>query len=390
MGRQSYRTRLIGVALVVCGLGAIGEGLARLVFAHKGQVLALLPETISSLHTYQEPDPGHPSSWRLRAGFVEKFSDLEEGHSRGSHSGDEVFIRINADGFRGPEIDRSRWHRRIVAIGDSCTFGTIEASSYPRVVERALRERGDEDVEVVNAGVEGYSPRDVLYQIDRYKALRPSIVTIYIGWGSLYTESHALATRPSWLRLDSVRLVERGFGYVWSALQSPAVRARLAQTAALTKKRPDADAPELRRLDGFVPTFMGDVEEITRELRPAGITVVLITLPGLYTLDAPPSEAALRIGNMPTFTDNPYVLAKMAERYNAELRALGLRERLPVIDLDQWSRTALIPRDQYFANAVHLTEAGQEMAGHYIAGELVPLLGQIAKPTQSRDLSLGS
>ena len=41
-------------------------------------------------------------------------------------------------------------------------------------------------VEVVNGGVEGYSSRNVLFEIERYKALKPEIVTLYIGWNSLF------------------------------------------------------------------------------------------------------------------------------------------------------------------------------------------------------------
>jgi hypothetical protein len=119
---------------------------------------------------------------------------------------------------------------------------------------------------------------------------------------------------------------------------------------------------------------MGDVEAVTRALQSTGSAVVLITLPGLYTLDSAPTEKALRIGNMPAFTNNPYVLAKMVSRYNAELRALASRQGLQVIDLDIWSRTALTPRDDHFVNAVHLDEASQAMAGRYIAAELLSTL----------------
>jgi hypothetical protein len=119
---------------------------------------------------------------------------------------------------------------------------------------------------------------------------------------------------------------------------------------------------------------MADIEELVRAMQSAGSRVVLVTLPGLYTLDSPPTEKALQIGNLPAFTNNPYVLAKMSERYNAELRSLADREHLPVIDLDRWSRTALTPREAHFMNAVHLDEEAQEMAGRYIADELAHLI----------------
>jgi lysophospholipase L1-like esterase len=350
------------------------EGAARLVFAHKRRLIALMPARMSPLHRYQELDPGRAGTWRLKAGFVETFGDAMTADRRGDHAADEMFIRINRDGFRGPEIDWSRPAQKILMIGDSATFGSIEHSSYPRVAERELRQGGAPDLEVINAGVEGYSPRDVLHQMDRYLVLRPAIVTIYIGWGSLYSETHALDELPGWIRLDSLRLLSLGFSYLRTGLQDPEVRAREAQAAARAAKVPAAAAPELDRLNGFVPTFMGDVEEMVHAFRSAGSTVVLVTLPGLYTVDSAPTVKALRMGNMPTFTNNPYVLAKMADRYNDELRALASRHRLKVVDLDAWSRTALLPREEHFVDSVHLTEASQEKVGRYIASELAPLL----------------
>ena len=96
-------------------------------------------------------------------------------------------MRINRDGFRGPDIDYTHAAPRIVTIGDSCTFGMTESSSYPRVLEQRLRERAIA-VEVVNAGVEGYTSGDVLIELDRLKALRPQVTTIYLGWNGFFNE----------------------------------------------------------------------------------------------------------------------------------------------------------------------------------------------------------
>ena len=51
-------------------------------------------------------------------------------------------------------------------------------------------------------------------------------------------------------------------------------------------------------------------------MQAAGSRVVILTLPGLYQTDRDPSPRALEIGHLPTFTDNPFVLARMAELYS--------------------------------------------------------------------------
>ena len=65
------------------------------------------------------------------------------------------FIQTNSLGFRGPEFNpASKTGTRIVALGDSCTFGfgiSDNAHTYPAVLSTLMR------AEVINAGVVGYT-----------------------------------------------------------------------------------------------------------------------------------------------------------------------------------------------------------------------------------------
>jgi lysophospholipase L1-like esterase len=384
--RQARRLpRRVGLLCVAAALFlVIVEAGARVVVAHKDQLKGQLPIPMSMLHEYQERDPRKPANWILKAGFVETFAEslartrtgqevdrtpLPTGAGEAGTRPNDVFIRINKDGFRGPELDASHSRPRVIAIGDSITFGTIESRTYPRIVERGLQKRGL-NVEVINAGVEGYSPKNVLYRIDHFKQLRPDVVTLFIGWTPLFAGTQWVAMNQSWARLDTLRLASIGFNLALQAVQRPQASVKLKPA----HKNADPDAPEVRRLSDFVPDFMPEMETIVREMRAAGAKVVIITLPGLYTSDAPISEKALKIGHLPTFTDNPYVFAKMTEGYNAALRRLAEREHVQLIDLESWSRTALTPRDRYFADSVHPHEDGQELLGAYLAEQLAPSL----------------
>src|SRR5439155_7303104 len=135
----------------------------------------------------------------------------------------QVFIRINRDGFRGPELDAAHSAPRIVTIGDSCTFGMEEASSYPRVLEDTLRRRGVA-VEVVNAGVEGYTPRDVLIELDRLTVLRPDVTMIYLGWNGFFNEEQVFGF-PMLATWRLVRGVARGVTAALVDRQSAALAA---------------------------------------------------------------------------------------------------------------------------------------------------------------------
>jgi lysophospholipase L1-like esterase len=89
-------------------------------------------------------------------------------------------------------------------------------------------------------------------------------------------------------------------------------------------------------------------------------------------MDEAPDARALAKGHLPVFTDNPYVLARMVERYNDSLRELARARGLTLVDLDAWGRKALEPRAEHFFDAVHLYERGQRLIGLHLAATLAP------------------
>jgi lysophospholipase L1-like esterase len=340
------------------------------------------------LDVYEMADPVRPGRWRLRPGYRGTLHDVLEAKRAAGRvlavrhmeevatalgiGPDEVAIEVNAEGFRGPALRRDHTDFRILALGDSCTFGTpvAERYTYARSMERELLTRGHR-VEVVNGGVEGYDPSDVLARLDEFRALRPAITTLYIGWNALYRERYLDNARGLARHLYSVRL----FRHVRTLVENRLADPRQAALEAFERpKRPDRGAPEIALLDDYQPSFVRQLVRIVEALQAAGSRVVIVTLPGLYTMDRDPSPHALEIGHLPTFTDNPFVLARMAGRYNETLRAIAHDRGLELVDLEAWARETLQPADEHFIDSVHLDERSQEQAGLYFAGALAPLL----------------
>jgi lysophospholipase L1-like esterase len=350
------------------------------------------------LDPYEMVDPRDPSNWRLRPGLRMTLADVIENKRRDGHvlavkylearapklgvRPEDTAISIDQDGYRGPEVDHSHTRFRILAIGDSCTFGTAfgEAYPYPRVMESELRRSG-RDVEVINAGVEGYGPENVLKRLEEFKALRPELVTVYIGWNALYSETFMKYGRGLLGRSSALRLLSDAYNKAAAALDDPQHRALAAYEKP---KHPDRTAPEVAALDDYTPSFLPDLGAVLDGLQSAGSRVVLVTLPGLYAMDETPDARTLEKGHLPPFTDNPYVLARMAERYNECLRALARSRGLQVIDLDAWGRKALEPRADYFFDSVHLYEEGQRLIGAHLAEALAPDVPAPAKPLRPR------
>ncbi|MFA6447467.1 MAG: SGNH/GDSL hydrolase family protein [Patescibacteria group bacterium] len=98
---------------------------------------------------------------------------------------------VNSLGWRGSERDYFSKGRkkRIVCLGDSCTFGVLLAhdeQTYPRQLENILKQKYQEDVEVFNFGVNGFSTlqggalmRGIVSKV------HPDIAIIYFGWNDM-------------------------------------------------------------------------------------------------------------------------------------------------------------------------------------------------------------
>jgi lysophospholipase L1-like esterase len=417
--RPRRRVVLLFAVLLAAVLAALVEGGARLWSAWRERRDAtsaaslsppLTPEQADAagralgLDAYEMADPVRRGRWRLRPGYRASFAEMlaqkraagrsltvrhmeEAGPRLGIAPGDTA-VEVNAEGFRGPALDASGGRVRILVLGDSCTFGSPLSERYPyaRALERALAARGHA-VEVVNGGVEGYSPDDVLARVDELRALRPRLVTLYLGWNALYRDGYLEDARGVRRYLHSARMLSRGLA---------ALRARLRdrREAALQEyersRRPDRTAGDVRLVDAYVPSFVADVAQIAEAMQAAGSRVVVLTLPGLYATDREPSPRALELGHLPTFTDNPFVLARMAERTNEALRALARERGLALVDLERWGREALAPPEEHFIDSVHLDEESQARLGEHLADALAPLLEDGSPAAERAQASSGS
>jgi len=377
--------RTVSILIILILTVGVLEGGLRLTSVVGGQIRSwrgvnARPIDLSVPNDYQMRDPRHPQNYILKPGFSLTLQQAIEDKERTGRflavqylkeraaklhiQPDEIICRINQAGFKGPELDQAHAHFRILTIGDSCTFGTLfDKYSYPRVLERHLRSGGVE-TEVINGGVEGYGVNNVLLRIEDFKALRPQITTIYLGWNDLYSNEPLIGLERY---SEAYRLAKKAYQGILYRSTNPQQAAEREYRKA---KHVDPSDPEINLLDNYTPPFLTELIEIIKQMQSVGSKVVLVTLPGLLIMDQPPSAEALKIGHLPGYTNNPYVLAKMTERYNIALREIAKQYRLQVIDLENWSKTALVPRDAYFFDSIHLYEEGQEMIGTYMAQEI--------------------
>jgi lysophospholipase L1-like esterase len=176
-------------------------------------------------------------------------------------------FRTNALGLRDDEVLQDG-RTRILAIGDSCTFGwgADQAHAYPQVLQARLDVAGGpRRYRVVNAGVPGYTSRHGLeYLRERGLALRPAIVLVGYGFNDIVPAGDVIAQltfERRWmplLRLDDALLD-------WSRLW------RWVRHATLTP--PPTDLP----MRSSAEQYAQNLREIVRLARAHGVEPVLVS-----------------------------------------------------------------------------------------------------------------
>jgi lysophospholipase L1-like esterase len=237
--------------------------------------------------------------------------------------------RINSAGFRDREFPRSKPPGvfRIVAIGDSVTFGSLEEplESWTKHLERALNERArGVTFEVLNLGVTGYNVTRVAERL-RVLGLEYQPDLVLYGYvlndpqaGSL--ESLALMDRKAQAELRFSEAVERGALRWLSGSRLFLLGASLlgdeaeCATPARTRPRPALPAAITERVargedlrGGFFRALhegpeprarlRAGLERIAELTRAAGVPVVGVIFPVFF----PPDERGYPLGDVHAF-----------------------------------------------------------------------------------------
>jgi lysophospholipase L1-like esterase len=99
----------------------------------------------------------------------------------------------NSLGFRGEEIEQPKPKNtyRIVCLGGSTTYSegvNDYHESYPYLLEKHLKASGWESVQVINAGVPGYSSLETLINFQtRVRGLAPDMIIVYQNVNDLHS-----------------------------------------------------------------------------------------------------------------------------------------------------------------------------------------------------------
>jgi lysophospholipase L1-like esterase len=279
-------------------------------------------------------------------------------------------IQVNSRGFVGPEFDEPRAPgvARIVALGDSCTFGQgAGPETYPALLSLRLNNGIDQRAyQVINAGIEGLNSELALRRlVSKVVPLRPDIITVYLGWNDLMKfDPMGQVERPGlgivaramdrlWLIKGMRKLV---FYYIRPRLSSPAT-GPASRTGVFSKYRP--------------AVFENNLRSIIRVARESGSKLLLLTLPTVVSEDMTLDE--LRRANV-VFPYYPSAYAvgdyvDLIDAYNDAIRTVAETEGVFLVDLAK-ELDGRPDRRQLFFDTMHPSQRGREIIADILAREL--------------------
>jgi lysophospholipase L1-like esterase len=277
-------------------------------------------------------------------------------------------FRINSLGFRGGEIAAAKpaGAIRIACQGDSTTFGLLRLGpealgwdAYPALLEELLRAQGRDRVELINAGVLGYSAANGLLQLTtRLLDLDPDVLVVRFGYND-----HL----PSWQPALRVREPESALlRPVFYALASSRLHwlLRVAWLRGSAARVPAWSVPWLEP-----EAFERALRRIRAAASSRGVHLLFLDYPlrdPAFPGAAPLSEKALRLLGA---GDEPELYARHA-RYQEILRRVASENGTPF--LETASACAAAPDTCFGAEDLsHPTAAGARLIAELVRDELV-------------------
>jgi len=258
-------------------------------------------------------------------------------------------ISVNSHGLRNREIAPKSDKIRIVALGNSCTFGwgMKENQTYARQLEKLINaDVSLPNVEIINAGIPGYSSlQGQRFFISDIINLQPDIIMLMFGWNDQWAAAENITDRnqqmPSQFIIDLQNTLSRLKIY------------RLMRKIVLwTTEKPleetlHKDEPITYRVS--VNEFYQNEAVICDTAKNQNIRVLLLTSP------IPALEKYYPPGRKSPMHD-------YHEAYNMQSRLLATNTKTPLVDLAR----IFDEYDDLFDNAtidpIHFNSKGHRVA----------------------------
>ena len=273
----------------------------------------------------------------------------------------------NSRGWRGPEFDAAKRPgvTRIVCIGASTTYGwdVLWEHTWPARLQAMLSE-GDDEFEVLNAGVPGYVSTEVVEHFQRHVLpTDPDVVVFYGGRNDVFPQGYNRysADYTHYRRRDysieqansahkrlfavshlaMVLCTWRGDRFGWSSINHNPVHGSLRRENRPTPEEFTRNIGERGRGD----TFTAQLNHLTELCAARGAELVLVQIPVRPDM--------LATGSLDHDDRFKAPFGEQVTRNNAAVRRVAELHGLPLIDA-----TALTQDADLFMDDCHMTADG--------------------------------
>jgi lysophospholipase L1-like esterase len=267
-------------------------------------------------------------------------------------------IQTNSLGLRSPEISPAppAYGLRVAVIGASSVMGITERDNqhtFPSQLEKLLREALPyKRIDVINAGIAGYSLEDERVMLERRIApLRPDVVILYTGFNDFasYCRGPGHPAAPTLPMLSVPR-----WWLSYELLKKNTTALRDGQSSGPKRNANAVDLEPYRR----------KVEQLVATGQQLGMRLVMLTNARSFRREQPIDEQ-LRLSSLARYYTPCFELEGLHalwDRHNQVLVAVAQAHGVPVLELDR----TLPGGKAYFSGASHFTELGDQVVAHSI------------------------
>jgi lysophospholipase L1-like esterase len=259
---------------------------------------------------------------------------------------------FNSEGYPGPvePLAKREGTYRIIAVGDSNTLGRWDphGANWP-----SLLSEEDHHLDVINAGVVGYSSFQGVRRLTEALVYKPDMILVSFG----ANDAHVVhLSDAEYLREVSWRR------WVWT-------RAGMLRTAQLLVDASDRWAEYGRRGEVFVQRvgpeeYRNNLQEMVRLAREKGVRPVLLTRPFRGS------------------SEDPMAWKSRAPAYNNITREVAAREAVTLVDVYAF----FAARNEAFEDESHFNAQGHKEAAKLVYRQIRGLL----PPASDRPTTAGS